>query len=150
MVKDKLTDFLHQFGFFKLNSMKNKQILTIAIIISLISFSCEKDKENSSVDLATNAEGLYSGTFVVVGSGQVSGTCQVSRISNTTVNIKIRAGGQISPASPAINLSDGGSGKIILTYSDSEGTINGTIVNKTLSLTIKAGTVTETFSGTKP
>lgn len=130
--------------------MKIIQILAAVIIISLICFGCEKDKGDTSPDISVIAEGLYSGTFVVVGSGQVSGTCQVSRISNTTVNIKIRAGGQISPASPAINLSDGGSGKIILTYSDSEGTINGTIVNKTLSLTIKAGTVTETFSGTKP
>jgi hypothetical protein len=132
--------------------MKNKQILAIALIISIICLGCEKnkDKDDPTADLSANAEGLYSGTFVVVGTGQVSGTCQVTRVSNTSVNIKIRAGGSISPVSPAINVSDGGSGKIILSYSDSEGTINGTIVNKTLSLTIKAGTVTETFSGTKP
>jgi hypothetical protein len=70
-------------------------------------------------------------------------------VSATSVNLIIKVGGQVSPISPEINLSDGGSGKIILSYTDSEGTINGTIVNKVLSLTLKSGTITETFSGTR-
>lgn len=129
--------------------MKNKQIFAIAVIITMVCFGCKKDNNDSPVDLGFNATGMYSGTWVVVGTGQVSGTCQVYRVSNTSINLKITAAGQTSPTSPEINLSDGGSGEIILSYTDSEGTINGTIVNKVLALTIKSGTITEIFTGTK-
>jgi hypothetical protein len=108
--------------------MKRKQILSTAIIISMICFGCEKNKEVSSADLSVNAMGLYSGTFVVVGAGQVWETCQVYRVSNTSLNLKKNtASGQTSPISHEINLNDGGSSKIIPTYSDSEGTINGSM-----------------------
>jgi hypothetical protein len=129
--------------------MKQKQILAIAIIISMICFGCEKNKDDNTADLSVNALGMYSGIWVVVGTGQASGTCSVNKVSTTSVNLIIKIGGQVSPPSPEINLSDGGSGKIILAYTDSEGTINGTIVNKTLSLTLKSGSITETFTGTK-
>ncbi len=129
--------------------MKSKQILTMAIIILMICFGCEKDKDDSSVDLGVNAVGMYSGTWVVVGTGQADGTCSVNKVSGTSVNLIIKIGGRTSPPSPEINLSDGGGGKIILSYTDTEGTINGTIVNKVLSLTLKSGTITETFTGTR-
>ncbi|MDO9254109.1 MAG: hypothetical protein Q7U54_01255 [Bacteroidales bacterium] len=130
--------------------MKSKQILTIAIIISMICFGCEKDSDTPSADLSVNAVGLYSGTWVVVGLGQVSGTCQVNKVSSTSVNLIITAGGQTMPTSPDVSLSDGGGGKIMLTASDSECTTNGNVINKTLSLTLKCGAITETFTGTKP
>jgi hypothetical protein len=130
--------------------MKQLQILAVAIFISLICSGCKKDNSDSPVDLGVNATGMYSGTWVVVGAGQAAGTCSVNKVSGTSVNLMIKIGGQMSPPSPEIKLSDGGSGKIILTYSDSEGTINVTIVNKTLSLSLNSGTITETFTGIKP
>lgn len=130
--------------------MKNKKILAIAVIISIICFGCEKNKDDSSADLSVNAVGLYSGTWVVVGTGQVSGTCKVNKVSSTSVNLIITAGGQTMPTSPEVSLSDGGGGKITLTASDSECTTNGNVMNKTLSLTLKCGAITETFTGTKP
>jgi hypothetical protein len=135
---------------FKITSMRQKLIFPLAITILLICFSCEKNSDNPSVDLSVNATGMYSGTWVVVGTGQAAGTCSVNKVSTTSVNLIVKIGGIVSPISPEINLSDGGSGKIILSYTDSEGTINGTIVNKVLALTLKSGSITETFTGTKP
>jgi len=130
--------------------MKQKQILSIAIITLMICSGCEKDPDTPSVDLSANAVGLYSGTWVVVGLGQVSGTCLVNKVSSTSVNLIITAGGQTMPTSPEVSLSDGGGGMITLTASDSECTTNGYVINKTLSLTLKCGVITETFTGTKP
>ena len=129
--------------------MRQKLVFSLAISILMICFGCKKDSDTPSIDLSVNAVGMYSGTWVVVGTGQASGTCSVNKVSTTSVNLIIKIGGQISPISPEINLSDGGSNKIILSYTDSEGTINGTIVNKVLALTLKSGTITETFTGTK-
>jgi hypothetical protein len=59
------------------------------------------------------------------------------------------AGGQSIPTLPGVKLSNGGKGKITLTYSDSSGTQNGTIDNNSITFTLLAGTIEETFSGTK-
>jgi hypothetical protein len=130
--------------------MRPKRILAIAIIISIISFGCEKDSESPSVDFANTASGLYTGTWIVVGTGQASGTCKVVKVTATSVNLEMTAGGQAIPTLPGVTLSDGGSGKIKFSYTDAGGTLNGAIENKTISFTLKAGNITETFEGTKP
>ena len=130
--------------------MRQNLIFPLAVSILMICFGCEKDPDSHSVDLSANAVGLYSGTWVVVGLGQVSGTCLVNKVSGTSVNLIITAGGQTLPTSPEVSLSDGGGGMITLTASDSECTTNGYVINKTLSLTLKCGVITETFTGTKP
>ncbi|MDO9254111.1 MAG: hypothetical protein Q7U54_01265 [Bacteroidales bacterium] len=130
--------------------MRQKFIFSLAIFILMICFGCEKNSDDSSVDLAANSTGVYSGTWVIVGTGQVAGTCEVVKASGTSVNLVMTAGGQSIPTLPGVKLSDGGSGIIKISYTDSSGTLNGTIQNKSLSFTIKAGTITETFSGTKP
>jgi len=129
--------------------MKHKQILTIAIIISMICFGCEKDADSPSVDFTKDIAGVYTGTWVVVGTGQVSGTCEVVKVSSTSVNLEMTAGGQNIPTLPGVKLSDGGNGKIKLIYSDASGTLNGTIDNNSIFFTLKAGSIEETFSGTK-
>jgi hypothetical protein len=129
--------------------MGQKPILFITIFILMICSGCKKSSTTPSTDYASNAAGLYSGTFVVAGIGQVPGTCEVIKVSNTSVNLKVTAGGQPS-TSPGINLSDGGNGKINLSYSDSNGTITGTVENKSLTLTIVSAGTQMTFSGTKP
>jgi hypothetical protein len=130
--------------------MKQRQIFAIALIITMMCVGCKKESNDSPSDLGANAAGLYSGTWVVVGIGQVPGTCKVTRVTSTSVNLIISAGGQTTPASPAIAVSDGGGGKIMIAYSDSDGTINGNVTGKTLTLTLHAGAITETFTGTKP
>jgi hypothetical protein len=130
--------------------MKSKQILAIAIIISMICFGCEKNSDDATIDYAKTASGTYSGTWVVVGTGQTYGTCEVVKVTATSVNLKMTAGGTTIPTLPDVKLSDGGSGKVKISYTDSGGTLTGTIENKTISFTLKAGTITETFTGTKP
>ena len=104
---------------------------------------------SGSNELAAIIMGNYTGTWVVPGLGQVSGTCNVVKVSSTKVNIIGTAGGQSLPTIPGVMLSDGGNGKINLTYSDASGTLTGVVVNNSITLTLKAGTITETFSGTK-
>jgi len=130
--------------------MKQKLIFSLAISILMICWGCEKNSDDSSADLAANSTGVYTGIWAIPGTGQVAGTCQVVKVSGASVNLVMTAGGQSIPTLPGVKLSDSGSGKINISYSDSGGTLNGTIENKSLSFTIKAGTITETFSGTKP
>lgn len=130
--------------------MKQQQILAVAILILMFCFGCEKDSDSPSIDLAISATGLYTGTWVVVGTGQATGTCKVVKVTATTVNLEMTAGVQTIPTLPGVILSDGGSGKINFSYTDAGGTLNGTIENKTISFTLKAGNITETFTGTKP
>jgi hypothetical protein len=130
--------------------MKNKKILAIAIIISMICFGCKKNSDDTSADYANTVVGAYSGTWVVVGTGQTYGMCTVVKVSATSVNFQMTAGGSSLPTIPGVKLSDGGNGKIKCTYTDSSGSLNGTFENKTISFSLVAGTIHETFTGTKP
>ncbi|MCX6304855.1 MAG: hypothetical protein NT040_07795 [Bacteroidetes bacterium] len=127
--------------------MKQKQILSIAVIMLMICFGCKKSTE--SPDYATTTTGLYSGYWVVPGLGQVSGTCKVVKVTSTAVNLIGTAGGQSMPTIPSVKLSDGSNGKIILTYSDASGTLSGLYDNNTLTMTLISGATQTTFSGTK-
>lgn len=129
--------------------MKNKQILSLLFVLIMIGFGCEKDTDTPSSLIVNDAVGIYSGTWVVVGKGQASGTCEVIKVSDTSVNLEMTISGQVIPTLPGVKLSDEGNGKIKLSYSDPSGTLTGSIQNNSINLTLKAGTITETFSGTK-
>jgi hypothetical protein len=129
--------------------MKNKLIFPLAIALLMIFWGCEKKTDDPSTDYGTKASGLYTGTWVVVGTGQAAGTCKVVKVSTTSVNLEMVAGGQTLPTIPGVTLSDGGNGKINISYTDSSGTLTGTIDNNSISITLKAGSIVETFTGIK-
>jgi hypothetical protein len=78
-----------------------------------------------------------------------SGTCEVIQVSNTAVKLEMEILGVPIPEVHDVNLSDGGNGKIILKYTDSSGTLNGTFQGKTITVSITDGSTTISFSGTK-
>jgi hypothetical protein len=123
------------------------RILSITIVIMTIWFGCEKSAD--SPDLVSGLTGMYTGVWVVPGSGMAPGTCDVLKVSNTLVNLEMTAGGSALPLISGVKLSDGGNGKTILKYSDSSGTLDGSIYNKTIILTLVSGSSTTTFSGTR-
>jgi hypothetical protein len=114
----------------------------------LICFGCSNDDENSD-DLASSVAGLYNGTWNAYGSKQ-SGTCEIFKVSNTSVTLEMEILGVGIPEVPDVNLSDGGDGKIILKYKDSSGNLNGTIQGKSIKVSITDGSTTISFSGTRP
>ncbi len=50
---------------------------------------------------------------------------------------------------PDVKLSDGGSGKINLNYSDSDGTINGSVQGASITVKLTDGTTSFIFTGNK-
>jgi hypothetical protein len=129
--------------------MKQKHILSIAFIILMISFGCKKSSDSPAADLGANAVGTYTGNYTVLGQS-IAGTCAVTKASTTSVNIAMTVAGQSAGTLSAVNVSDGGSGKINLSYSDASGSMTGNIQGNTLTMTIISGGTTMTFSGSKP
>jgi hypothetical protein len=126
--------------------MKTKQIFFFLVVILMIGYGCKKDSE--STDLTSGKTGTYVGSLQVVGLATVNANCSVTKVSNTSANLVLTVVGQ--PVSlPGVSLSDGGSGKVNLSYSDSSGTLTGSIENATLTFTLQAGSVTEIFTGDK-
>ena len=119
------------------------------IIIASISQGCDKDDDEQSNDFATKVAGNYTGTWDVVGIGQINGTCKLIRVSNSSVNLESTAGGTTVPTIPGIKLSDSGNGKVKMSYSDSSGSLNGYIEGNSITFTLIAGSIEETFTGTK-
>lgn len=127
--------------------MKKIQFLFLATVLMLICFGCSNDDD--AVDLATGVEGFYSGSWRVSGYNK-SGTCEVIRVSDTKVTLEMEILGVGIPDVPDVKLSDGGDGIINLKYTDSSGTLNGTIQGNTIVVSINDGSTTISFSGTKP
>jgi hypothetical protein len=124
-----------------------KQLFFLTAIMLTICFGCSKDSETPA-GIADNAVGVYSGSWSI-NSMNVSGTCDVVKVTGTSVDLKMTAGGQSLPTLPKVALSDGGNGKIKLSYSDPSGSLSGIIQDNSISFTLKAGTITETFLGSK-
>ncbi len=129
--------------------MNTKLVLMSLLLIIATAFGCKKDSESKADDLSSGAVGNYLGTWVVQGIGQVSGTCEVVKVSSTKVKLILTAGGQSVPTVPNVSLSDEGGGKMRLTYSDSSGTLNGTIEGNAITLQLDSGGTSMTFSGVK-
>jgi hypothetical protein len=131
--------------------MTQKQILSIAMVILMICFGCDKsdnDSDSDSPDLSAGLAGMYNGNWVVSGNESVSGTCEVVIVSKTSVDLKMTTGWTPTLTIPGVKLSDGGNGKIILKYTDSSVTLNGTIQNNIISVTLVSGSDTTIFTGT--
>jgi hypothetical protein len=135
--------------------MKQKQILSIVFIILMISIGCKKSSTSSDTpttpsDMAKSIEGTYSGTWNVSG-GSVGGKCTVVKDSTNYVDLIFEAGGAPSGTAGPVKTSDGGSGKINLTFIEGGSTtMSGYVQNKTINLTSNVTGSTVTFTGTKP
>lgn len=127
--------------------MKKQYFLFLAAILMLVCFSCSNDDEISD-DLASGVAGLYTGSWNAYG-GRYSGTCEVFKVTNKSVMLEMEILGVGIPDVPDVKLSDGGDGIINLKYTDSSGTLNGTIQGNTIVVSINDGTTTISFSGTK-
>jgi hypothetical protein len=128
--------------------MKQKQIMSFAILMLLICFGCTKDDDSESVDYSIKVKGIYEGTWDAYG-GNHSGSCKVTKVTGTTVNLEMEILGTALPEVPDVKLSDGGKGKINLEYSDASGTLNGSIEGKVITVIIEDGSTTISFSGSK-
>ena len=122
-----------------------KQLFFLALIMMMICFGCSKD-DDLPKDLASEAVGLYEGNWNV--QNNAYGTCEVVRITDTSAKLYLKIAGVQLPV-PDVNLSDGGSGKINLNYSDSDGTISGSVQGKAITVKLTDGTISYTFAGNK-
>ena len=130
--------------------MKNLLLIFIATIGIAFFTGCEKSTEDSSPEITNGVTGLYSGTWIVTGTGQAAGTCEVIRASANSVNLRSTVAGQSIPTIPGVKLRESGNGKFTLSYTDAGGSLTGTIENKTLTLFLTAGNIEEHFTGSRP
>jgi len=127
--------------------MKRKLFILAAIML-MICFGCSKHDDLPN-DLASEAVGLYEGSWNANG-GKHSGTCEVIKVTNTSVTLEMEILGVGIPEVPDVKVSDGGDGKINLKYTDSSGNINGTIQGNSITVSITDGSTTISFSGARP
>ena len=126
--------------------MKRLQILLFLAVILTLCFGCSNDDD--SMDLAADIAGSYTGTWDVSGYTR-SGACEVIRVSDTSVKLTLEILGVELPDIPDVKLSDGGNGKTNLSYSDSEGSVAGSVQGKVIIVTISDGTTSFAFTGNK-
>jgi hypothetical protein len=122
-----------------------KQLFFLSLITMMICFGCSKD-DDLPKDLASEIAGLYEGNWNV--QNNAYGTCEVERITDTSAKLYLKIAGIQLPV-PEVNLSDGGSGKINLNYSDSGGSITGNVQSKAITVKLTDGTTSYTFTGIK-
>ena len=111
--------------------MKKQQLFFLIAVMMMICFGCKKDSD--SADFASSAVGIYEGNWDAYG-GNYYGTCEVSKVTNTTIKLTMEILGVSIPEIPDVKLSDDGSGKIKLSYSDPSGTVTGSIQGKTIHI----------------
>lgn len=126
--------------------MKKLHLLLLATTLVLLITGCKKD--SSQADLASMSVGIYDGTWTVYGQN-VGGTCELTKVSATSVNVAMTIIGTTIPTLPGVKLSDAGNGEIKLNYSDPSGTATGSIKNNTITITIDDGDTAFSFSGSK-
>jgi hypothetical protein len=132
--------------------MKQKLVIVFAAVMLMISFGCKKDSDSSSTtptDYGALAAGQYTGNFTELGM-QIPGSCAIAKVSTSSVSLTMTVNGTALPAVPGLTASDGGSGKVNISYTDGTNSISGTVNSKTLTLNITSGGQTMTFTGTKP
>jgi len=126
--------------------MKKRQILFILFVVFSIALtSCKKDKNENLNDYARNIAGTYNGTMTADGSAAVSASSILTKSSDTIVNLIILVG---SNSIPVNGIMVNKSGTIYnLTYAG--GSFEGKVEGNQLTWTLTAGSIVETFSGTK-
>lgn len=118
----------------------------LALSLTLIlATGCKKDKD---ADLAGRIAGTYSGTATLLGISTVPCTTTINKSTENVVNLVITIE-TINIPFNGISVSSGGNNVYNLSYSDSSGTFEGQINGVTLTWTLTAGGITETFTGTK-
>jgi len=115
-------------------------------ILLMLAAGCEKDE--NLPDYASEIAGNYNGTVTLVGTGTVPASTTINRSSNTKVNFKIIVGSTTIPLD-GISVSSSSSNVYTLSYTDSSGSCQGQVDGNTLTWTLTAGNMVETFSGTK-
>jgi hypothetical protein len=121
------------------------QLFFLTAIIAMVCFGCSND-DDLPKDLASEVAGLYEGNWNV--QNNAYGTCEVVRLSDTSAKLNLKIAGIQLPV-PDVKLSDGGSGKINLNYSDSGGSISGSVQSTSITIKLTDGTTSYTFTGTK-
>jgi hypothetical protein len=119
--------------------------LIIMGILLMLAISCKKDENNT--DYASKIIGTYNGTITLVGTGSVSGSSTLTRSSDKVVDLEIIISSTSIPL-PGITVSSSGS-IYNLNYGVSGSSFTGKVDGNTLTWTLTAGSITETFTGTK-
>ncbi|MDY0100323.1 MAG: hypothetical protein RBR81_14100 [Bacteroidales bacterium] len=125
--------------------MKIFKILTFLVLFSLVS-GCSKD--DSDEDYASDITGLYTGTVTYTGTGTVPASCELTKSSNTKVDLVITIQTNTIPFD-GINISSSSGGRYSLSYSDPSGSLTGTVDGNKLDWTLTAGSYEIIFTGTK-
>lgn len=123
--------------------------LNLLIIIGLLSLGltgCVKN--NTNPDFASIIAGTYTGTITATGVGTVSASSVITKVNDTSVNLTVTIN---STSVPLAGITVGHSGANIysLTYSDSSGSLTGTVAGNTLNWTLTSGSDTDVFLGTR-
>jgi hypothetical protein len=129
--------------------MKKGLLISLVLIVALMGCKKSSEEEPIPVDLAATASGLYTGNFVVPILGNLPGSCKLTKVTTTTLNIDITMMDTTFQA-PGIIASDGGNGVVKLSLIAEGDTLSGTVSGKTLNLKIGSSPMYVNFTGTKP
>jgi hypothetical protein len=121
-------------------------LILLSFLMMFIASGCQKDK--NLPDYASQIAGTYSGTVTVVGTGTVSCTSTLTKSSNQKVDLKITIGSN-STSLTGIKVSNSAGDVYNLTLTDSSGSFTGTVNGNTLTWDMTAGSIHETFSGSR-
>ena len=120
--------------------------LIVMGFLLMLTASCEKDK--NLPDYASEIVGTYNGIVTAVGTGTVSGSSTLTKSSEQVVDLEIKIGSNSIPLD-GIDVSSPEDDIYNLKYTDSSGSFTGKVEANKLTWTITAGSVTQTFSGTR-
>lgn len=120
--------------------------LIVMGFLLMLASSCQKDE--TLTDYASEIVGTYNGTITVVGTGTVPSSSKLTKSSEQVVDLEIYVGSS-STSLDGIKVSSSGSNIYTLSYTDSSGSFVGKVEENILTWTLTAGSVSDTFSGTK-
>ena len=126
--------------------MKRIKIFLTLLIILYSCYSCDKD--SSTLDLATQVEGIYTGHWTVYGRS-FKGSCEVIYNTKTTVNFILVTEGSFDTTITKIKISNGKNGEIEFFLADSNGELKGSFINDAMSFTIDDGKKSVLFTGVR-
>ena len=128
---------------------QNSQIWIYTLIVTGLALflinSCEEGE--NLPDYASKIEGTYNGQ-VIVGVNSVSASSTLTKDSEQVVDLEINIGSNSIPLKN-IKIVSYEDGIYNLEYSDRSGSFSGEVEGNKFSWILKAGNITETFSGTK-
>ena len=122
-------------------------LLVIIVLLSTVLTGCSK-KDDDSPDFASAIAGTYTGTVTVSGIGTTSGSTTITRVSETKVNMIVAITGTQVPLN-GINVSSPSSNTYSLSFSDSSGSLSGTVSGLNCNWTMTGGGDVVVFSGTR-